>query len=108
MFAPIAVISEWGDGINFLVAFLIGIGFGFAVERGGMGNARKLAMQFYFRDMSVFKIMFTAIITAMFGIILLSSIGWLNVDVMLINPTYLWTGLTGGLIMGFGFILSGY
>ena len=94
--------------VDFVVAFVIGIGFGFFLEQAGFGNANKLAMQFYFRDMTVLKVMFTAIITAMTGLIVLSSAGWLDISMVYINPTYLWPGIVGGLIMGFGFIIGGY
>lgn len=93
---------------DFVFAFVIGIGFGFFLEQAGFGNANKLAMQFYFRDMTVFKVMFTAIITAMTGLLVLSSRGWLDISMVYINPTYLWPGIVGGLIMGFGFIIGGY
>ncbi len=108
MFAPLAINFNWGDGVGFLFAFFIGIGFGFALERAGFGNSRKLALQFYFKDMTVFKVMFTAIITAMTGILFLSSFGWLSLADMYINPTYLWPGIAGGLIMGLGFAIGGY
>ncbi|PKL37416.1 MAG: sulfurtransferase [Spirochaetae bacterium HGW-Spirochaetae-1] len=108
MFAPLAVFGNWSNGINFVFAFVIGIGFGFALESGGFGNSRKLAWQFYFKDLTVFKVMFTAIITAMAGIIFLDAFGWLDVNSMLINPTYLWSGIAGGVIMGFGFAIGGY
>ncbi len=106
--APLAVTYQWGEGINFLFAIIIGIGFGFFLERGGFGNSRKLALQFYFRDMTVFKVMFTAIITAMTGLVLLGSTGWIALENLYINPTFLWSGLAGGLIMGVGFVIGGY
>ncbi|MCP4135790.1 MAG: YeeE/YedE family protein [bacterium] len=105
---PIAILQDWGDGVGFLAAFIIGIGFGFALERAGFGNSKKLAMQFYFRDLTVFKVMFTAIITAMTGIIFLGAFGILDISSIYINPTYLWPGLAGGLIMGLGFVIGGY
>ena len=42
-----------------MVAFLIGIGFGFFLERAGFGNARKLMAQFYLTDICE-KIPFSA------------------------------------------------
>lgn len=108
MFAPLAVINEWRDGIVWLISFFIGVGWGFVLERAGFGNSRKLALQFYFRDMTVFKMMFSAIATAMTGIILLNAFGWLDLDNMFINPTYMWPGIAGGLIMGVGFAVGGY
>jgi hypothetical protein len=42
-----------------LAALAIGIAFGFALERGGFGSSRRLAGIFYFRDMTVLKVMFS-------------------------------------------------
>jgi len=108
MFAPLEVISTIKEGYSLIIAFVIGIGFGFFLERGGFGNSRKLALQFYFRDMTVFKVMFTAIITAMTGLILFNRFGWLDLNMIYINPAYLWPGIVGGLIMGVGFVIGGY
>ena len=52
--------------------------------------------------------MFTAIITAMTGIIFFDSFGWIDMSNISINPTYLWPGIAGGLIMGAGFVIGGY
>jgi len=108
MIAPFAVLHEWSNGINYVFAFIIGIGFGWALEAAGFGNSKKLAWQFYFRDLTVFKVMFTAIVTAMTGIIYLDAFGMLDVSNIGINPTYLWSGIAGGLIMGIGFAIGGY
>jgi len=108
MFAPIEVLSNIKLEFSLLIGFVIGIGFGFFLEQGGFGNSKKLALQFFFRDMTVFKVMFTAIITAMTGLILFNGFGWIDLDLIYVNPTYLWPGILGGLIMGAGFIIGGY
>lgn len=108
MFAPLEITYDFSLEISLLIGFLIGIGFGFFLERGGFGNSRKLALQFYFRDLTVFKVMFTAIVTAMTGMIFFNAFGWLDLDSIYINPTYLWPGIVGGLIMGAGFVIGGY
>lgn len=105
---PLVDFLGFSETVNFVFAFLVGIGFGFFLEQAGFGNARKLALQFYFRDLTVFKVMFTAIVTAMTGLLVLSAAGWLDMGLVYINPTYLWPGVAGGLIMGFGFIIGGY
>ena len=64
MNAPFYKFGLFGDEASFILAFVIGIGFGFFLERAGFGSGRKLAAQFYLRDLSVLKVMFTAIITA--------------------------------------------
>lgn len=108
MFAPLVVLNGWSVGTDYLFGFIIGIGFGWALESAGFGNSKKLAWQFYFRDLTVFKTMFTAIVTAMTGIIFMDAFGWLDVTSMSINATYLWPGIVGGLIMGLGFAIGGY
>jgi len=93
---------------TYLVFGLIGFGFGFALEISGFGNSKKLAAQFYFKDMTVLKVMFTAIITAMVLIFLSSAIGILNFNLVYVPETHLWPGIVGGLIMGVGFIVGGF
>jgi len=108
MFAPLSQMDFFGEITGFVFAFLIGIGFGFILERAGFGSAKKLAAQFYFRDMTVFKVMFTAIVVAMIGIYYLNAFGWLDIELIFINPTYIWAQLLGGLLLGFGFVIGGY
>ena len=90
------------------VALLIGIGFGFFLERAGFGSARKLVAQFYLTDLSVFKVMFTAIVTAMVGIVVLNRVGFLDVEELPLIGTYLVPMIAGGLILGVGFVVGGY
>ena len=98
-------LGSWGPG---LVAMLLGVGFGFALERGGLGNATKLAAQFYFTDLRVLKTMFSAIVTAMVLLLIATGLGWLDDTALWINPTHLWPGILGGLLLGGGFIVGGY
>ncbi|HKI47269.1 MAG TPA: YeeE/YedE thiosulfate transporter family protein [Balneolales bacterium] len=108
MNAPLFKFGLFGNEVSLIVAFIIGIGFGFFLERAGFGSARKLAAQFYFRDMAVFKVMFTAIITAMLGLFYLSWIGWVDLSQVYLVPTNVWPDLLGGLILGVGFVIGGY
>jgi hypothetical protein len=97
--------------VGLVIAVLIGFGFGFVLERAGFGRAPKLAAQFYFRDMTVFKVMFTAIVTAMLGVLLLSGLGLTDLRVIAstaVSWTYIWPMLVGGFLLGVGFIISGY
>lgn len=106
--APLFALGRFGDDASFAVAVLLGVGFGIFLERAGFGSARKLTAQFYFTDMSVLKVMFTAIVTAMVGVYLLSAIGWLDFSKLALTPTYLVPQVAGGLLFGVGFILGGY
>lgn len=93
---------------TYVVFGLIGFAFGFTLEMSGFGNSRKLAGQFYFKDLTVLKVMFTAIVVAMVLLFLASGVGLLNFNQVWVNPTYLASGIVGGLIMGVGFILGGF
>lgn len=97
-----------GHAGNNLVSVGIGVAFGFILERAGFGNARKLASQFYFSDMSVLKVMFTAIVVAMVLLYGGYAVGLVDMDRVGVNPTYLWPGIIGGLLLGVGFIIGGY
>ncbi len=108
MSAPWFKYGLFNDEVSLIVAIFIGIGFGFFLERAGFGTARKLAAQFYFTDMTVLKVMFTAIITAMLGVYYLSVLGVLDLSLVYINPTYLAPQIAGGLILGIGFVVGGY
>ena len=108
MTAPYYKFGAFGDEFSLVVAFLLGIGFGWALERAGFGSARKLTAQFYLTDLAVFKVMFTAIVTAMLGIFYLSWAGFMDLSLVYLQPTYLWPMIVGGLVLGAGFIVGGY
>lgn len=103
-FLTVSASNPW----TYIVFGLIGFAFGFTLEMSGFGNSRKLAAQFYFTDLTVLKVMFTAIVTAMvltFGAV---GLGILDFSQVWVNPTYLSSGILGGLIMGVGFIIGGF
>jgi len=108
MNAPFYKFGLFGDNVSLIVAFFIGIGFGFFLERAGFGSARKLTAQFYFTDLTVFKVMFTAIITAMLGLFYLSWMGLVDLSLVYLTPTYLLPQVAGGIILGVGFVVGGY
>jgi uncharacterized membrane protein YedE/YeeE len=108
MSAPLYKYGLFGDEMSLVVAFLIGIGFGFFLERAGFGSARKLTDQFYLKDLAVLKVMFTAIVTAMLGVFYLSWAGLVDLSLVYFGPTFLWPQIAGGLILGVGFVVGGY
>jgi hypothetical protein len=105
---PLTVFDIISENTNLMLAFVIGIGFGFVLESSGFSSSRKLAGMFYGYDTTVLKVFFTAAITAMLGTILFGLFGWLDLSVIFINPTYLWSSVLGGVIMGAGFIMGGF
>jgi rhodanese-related sulfurtransferase len=108
MTAPFYKFGLFGDEASLIIAFLIGIAFGFFLERAGFGNARKLAAQFYLTDLSVLKVMFTAIITAMTGLYILSRAGFVDLSMVYLVPTFVLPQIAGGLLLGIGFVIGGY
>lgn len=93
---------------TYLIFGLIGFGFGFTLEMSGFGDSRKLAGQFYFTEMTVLKVMFTAIVTAMVLLFATVGLGVLDFSQVWVNTTYISSGIVGGLIMGVGFIIGGF
>lgn len=95
----------WQAGLVYLS---IGFCFGFILERAGFGDSRKLAAQFYLHDMTVIKVMFTGIMVAALLLAWAAALGWLDLDRVWVNPTYVWPGVLGGILLGMGFLIGGY
>ena len=105
---PLTSTIEFSVPAELGIALLLGVGFGFCLERAGFGSARKLSAVFYLYDMAVVKVMLTAIVTTMAGLFLLAAGGWMDLSELYLEPTnYAAQGL-GGLIFGAGFIVGGY
>ena len=107
MRAPLYELGAFGNTASLFVAVLIGVAFGWCLERAGMGSARKLAGQFYFTDLTVFKVMFSAIVTAMLGAFWLGRIGFLDLSRVYVPETFAVPQLVGGLVFGVGFVVGG-
>ena len=102
-------VNGWiGEEASLWIALIIGIAFGFFLERAGLGSAKKLSAQFYMKDLTVFKMMFTAIITAMIGAFWFDWLGLLQLEMVYLTPTYVIPQVVGGLVFGVGFIVGGY
>src|SRR5262245_35697983 len=97
--------SSTGNGL--LVAFAIGTSFGFVLEQAGLADARKLAGQFYLRDFTVLKVMFSAIVTAMLGTFWLGKLGLIDLAAVYVPETFLAPQALGGVIFGAGFVVCG-
>jgi uncharacterized protein len=106
--APFYQFDFFGEQTSFIIAVLIGISFGFWLERAGFAESRKLALQFYFKEMTVLKVMFTAIVVAMLGLAYLTLFGELDINMVYINPTFLGAQAVGGLMLGAGMVIGGF
>ena len=105
---PLIVNESITTDTNLLFAFIIGIGFGAVLERSGFSSSRKLAGVFYGYDAVVLKVFFTAAITAILGLLFFSLFGWVDLEYVFVNPTYIDSAIWGGVIMGAGFIMGGF
>ena len=105
---PLSVNELISENTNLFLAFIIGTAFGFVLEQSGFSSSRKLAGVFYGYDTVVLKVFFTAAITAMLGLLFFSLFGWVDLNLIYVNPTYLTSAIIGGMIMGAGFIIGGY
>ena len=92
----------------FLAALIIGVLFGVALEQAGFGSSRKLTGVFYFEDMAVIKVMFSAMITAMLGLAYFQAAGLISPDELYFMPTIYGAQILGGLIFGVGFVMGGW
>lgn len=99
---------EISQELNFLIAFLIGLGFGFVLEQAGFSSSRKLAGMFYGYDTTVLKVFFTAAITALIGLTFLNHFNMIDMSIVYINEYYVNSAIIGGIIMGLGFIVGGF
>jgi rhodanese-related sulfurtransferase len=97
-----------GNELNLVVALFIGFLFGMILEQAGFSSSKKLVGLFYGYDFTVLRVFFTAGVVAMTGVIALDHFGLLDINLIYINPTYLWSAIIGGLIMGLGFVVGGY
>jgi rhodanese-related sulfurtransferase/uncharacterized membrane protein (DUF485 family) len=103
-FTAVSAANPW----TYVVFGLVGFAFGYTLEMAGFGDSRKLAAQFYFKELTVLKVMFTAIAVAMTLLFGAVGLGLVDFNLVWVNPTYLGSGIVGGLIMGVGFIVGGF
>jgi hypothetical protein len=107
MNAPLTETGALGPLGALLMAPLIGFAFGWFLERGGLGNARKLAGQFYLTDLTVFKVLFSALLTAMLGAFWLDIFGVLDLSLVYLPETFVLPQAMGGVLFGAGFLVAG-
>lgn len=96
------------NNLNFIVALVIGILFGAILEQAGFSTSKKLVGLFYGYDFTVLRVFFTAGIVAMIGVMGLNHFGLLDMSLVYVNPTFLWSAIVGGVIMGLGFVVGGF
>jgi len=108
MIAPLVKTGVISSSMNLWLAVPTGFVFGFALFHAGFTDSRRIAWAFYFKDVGVPVVMFTAIATGMLGLWGLSLIGFLDISKVYLLPTYLIPMAIGGLIFGVGMVVGGY
>ena len=88
----------------YLSALLTGFAFGYAVQRGGFCLTRALSNVFIMGDATILRAYGLALLVATVGVHLLLAAGLVEIP---IRPFHWLANLVGGLIFGFGMILSG-
>jgi len=87
------------------LAIPMGIIFGVLLHRGGVANYNVIVNQFRFKDFTVLKIMFTAIIVGGIGVLLLKTTGHAQYH---IKPANMLGVSLGAALFGVGMVLYGY
>ena len=97
-----------GGDWDFVIAILLGVAFGFILEASGFSSSRNIVGVFYGYNFVVLRVFFTAVIVAMVGLLYFDYFGWIDLAKIFILPTYVAPMITGGVIMGVGFIMGGF
>ena len=82
-----------------------GILFGFLLHKGGATKYDVIVGQLLLTDLTVAKIMLSAVVTGMIGIYLMKSLGWIKLS---IKGGSVGMNVLGALIFGVGFAVLGY
>jgi uncharacterized membrane protein YedE/YeeE len=91
---------------NYILALILGVFFGFSLNKAGLTKYNKIVNVFRFTDMSVLKFMMTALVVSMSGLYVLRGLGLITFPN--VPGTYIVGNLVGGLIFGVGMALTGY
>ena len=88
-----------------LAGLITGILFGFFLQKGQIVKYDKQIGALIFEDFTIFKFMFSAIITATILLWLFKDLGWVSFHA---KPMRIVADIVGGTIFGLGWGLIGY
>jgi hypothetical protein len=91
---------------NYLIALVLGVAFGFLLNKAGLTKYHKIVNVFRLTDLAVLKFMMSGLAVAMIGLYGLKGLGWIVFPK--IPATYVVGNLAGGLVFGIGMAFSGY
>jgi len=105
---PLIPLGQIATGWDFVIALLIGIVFGFILEASGFSSSRNIVGVFYGYNFVVLRVFFTAVIVAMIGLQYFNYMGWVDLNLIYVLPTYINSMVIGAVIMGIGFVIGGF
>jgi hypothetical protein len=88
-----------------VIGLILGIAFGFLLQRGGVTRYDVIIGQLLLRDFTVVKIMLTAVVVGTVGVHLLCTCGLAELHP---KPGSVGSSVLGGLLFGVGFGVLGY
>ena len=91
---------------NYITALVLGVFFGFSLNKAGLTKYNKIVNVFRFTDMAVLQFMMTALVVAMSGLFALRGLGLITFPA--VPGTYVVGNIIGGLIFGIGMALTGF
>jgi uncharacterized membrane protein YedE/YeeE len=91
---------------NYLIALVLGVFFGFSLNKAGLTKYHRIVNVFRLSDLMVLKFIMTALVVAMSGLYVLRGFGLIQFPT--VPSTYIVGNLVGGLIFGVGMALTGY
>jgi uncharacterized protein len=92
-------------GRSLALAAVFGLVFGFLLQKGGVAKFNVLIGVLLLEDLTVIKVMLSAIIVGMLGVYFLRARGRVELR---IQPVQLGAQIPGGLVFGVGFALLAY
>ena len=92
--------------MNYVIALVLGVAFGFSLNKAGLTKYYKIVNVFRLTDLAVLKFMLTALIVSMAGLYSLRGLGLITFPN--VPATYIVGNVIGGLIFGVGMALTGY
>lgn len=103
--APTSQEDQKPVAVQLGLGLVLGIAFGFLLQKGGVAKYHVLVGALLLEDFTVMKVMLTAIVVGMVGILTLHHFGLVTLQ---IKPTKYAANIIGGLLFGIGFGLIAY
>ena len=93
--------------MNYIIPILIGVGFGFLLQKANITKFESIVNVLRFKDLTVIKFMMSAIVVAMVGLYLMIEADMIPNIMRYVSPVRVAAIAIGGTIFGVGFALLG-